>query len=64
MLLNEDANDKLYGYEMKPIVKAEDDARSSKESDLSILKMHNHRTCYNRVQTFCSVNHHRRPKFF
>lgn len=34
VLLNEAANDKLYGYEMKP----------TKESDLSLLKIHNHRT--------------------
>lgn len=44
VLLNEAANDKLYGYEMKPIVKPEDDTRYSKESDLSILKIRNHRT--------------------
>jgi hypothetical protein len=41
-LLN--AVDKVYSFEMKPVVKAEEDSRSNKHSDLSVLKIQNRRT--------------------
>ena len=43
-LLNEGAPENVYGFQIRPIVKKENDTRSDKESDLNILRILNRRT--------------------